>query len=44
MTHESERKEIAENGFQKVTQYFTVEDVLKRMFEVFASYEKGGNV
>ncbi len=43
LTHEKERIEIAENGFQKIRQFFTVEDVLKRMFEVLSSYEKGGN-
>lgn len=42
LTHEKERKEIAENGFQKVCQFFTVEDVLKRMFEILALRNKGG--
>ena len=42
LTHESERKEIADNGYQKVLRFFTIEDVLKRMFEVLSSREKGG--
>lgn len=42
LTHDAERKEIAQNGYRKVKEYFEVEDVLKRMFEVLASQEKGG--
>ncbi|MCR5546726.1 MAG: DUF3880 domain-containing protein [Lachnospiraceae bacterium] len=42
LTHEKERMEIAENGFQKVLHFFTVEDVLKRMFEVGLSKPLGG--
>ena len=43
LVHESERKEIAENGYKKVVQFFTIEDVLKRMFDVLESCNKGGN-
>ncbi len=34
LTHENERVEIAENGFRKVSTYFTPEQVLQRMFHV----------
>ncbi len=40
LTHEAERKEIAENGYRKVKEFFAVEDVLNRMFEVLSSYER----
>lgn len=34
LTHEKERMEIAENGYEKVKKYFSLEDVLQRMMGV----------
>nr|MCR4674478.1 DUF3880 domain-containing protein [Lachnospiraceae bacterium] len=41
LSHEKERLEIANNGYEKVKQYFSLEDVLQRMLDITFQQREG---